>query len=510
MRCTLGVDVGTSSTKGVLVDDGGRILATETRSHEVSRPRTGWVEMDGDVWWHEFVEIAAALVAARPDAEIAAVGVSGMGPCVLLADGDDRPVRPAILYGVDTRATAQIQRMTAELGLDEITRVGGSVLTSQAGGPKIAWVADEEPGAFAGARRLFMPASWLARRLTGAYVLDHQSASQVSPLYDIDRERWHDPFWQRYAAALEQPTLLWAGDVAGRVTAAAASATGIPEGTPVIAGTIDAWTEAVSVGAHEPGDLMLMYGTTMFMVFTNDVAAGGEALRTPSMWTTAGAFPGTRNLAGGLSTSGALTAWLRDLTDADYPQLLADAEASGPGAKGLLMLPYFAGERTPIQDPDARGVIAGLTLQHTRGDLYRAALEATALGVRHNVETMRDAGADIRRIVAVGGGTQGRLWLQTVSDVTGLVQEVPATTIGASYGAAFLAAVAVADAGSAPRIADWNPVTETITPDPALRATYDALFDRYVRLYAGTKDVVHELAADQRGAAHPTTASEEA
>ena len=163
------------------------------------------------------------------------------------------------------------------------------------------------------------------------------------------------------------------------------------------------------------------------------------------------------------------------------------------------MLPYFAGERTPIQDPDARGVIAGLTLRHGRGDLYRAALEATALGVRHNIETMRRAGADIRRIVAVGGGTQGRLWLQIVSDVTGLVQEVPATTIGASYGAAFLAASAVGVDGHAPRIEQWNPVAERIEPDPDARIAYDALYDRYLRLYAGTKDVVHELAAEQRG-----------
>jgi xylulokinase len=172
------------------------------------------------------------------------------------------------------------------------------------------------------------------------------------------------------------------------------------------------------------------------------------------------------------------------------------------------MLPYFAGERTPIQDPDARGVIAGLTLQHTRGDLYRAALEATALGVRHNVETMRAAGADIRRIVAVGGGTQGRLWLQIVSDVTGLVQEVPQTTIGASYGAAFLAAVAVSAEGEAPLITDWNPVTERITPNPELRAAYDTLFDRYVRLYDGTKGVVHELAAEQRGTPTHSTPEE--
>ncbi|MFJ4223196.1 FGGY-family carbohydrate kinase [Microbacterium sp. NPDC089695] len=499
MRCTLGVDVGTSSSKGVLVAADGTIIATATRAHGVSRPRTGWVEMDARIWWDEFVEIAHELRAAEPDAEITAVGVSGMGPCVLLADERDEPVRPAILYGVDTRAAAQIERMTDELGVAEITRVGGSTLTSQAGGPKIAWVADEEPAAWTRARRLFMPASWLARALTGAYVLDHQSASQMSPLYDIEAERWHDPHWERYAATIEQPALLWAGEIAGSVTDDAAARTGIPVGTPVIAGTIDAWTEAVSVGAHEVGDLMLMYGTTMFLV-----ATGEHTLRTPSMWTTAGAFPGTRNLAGGLSTSGALTAWLKDLTDADYPQLLAEAEESGPGARGLVMLPYFAGERTPIQDPDARGVIAGLTLEHTRGDLYRAALEATALGVRHNVETMRAAGADIRRIVAVGGGTQGRLWLQVVSDVTGLVQEVPATTIGASYGAAFLAAAAIAG-DEPPLIADWNPITDTITPNADLRADYDALFDRYVRLYEGTKGVVHELAAAQRDAPASTT-----
>jgi xylulokinase len=499
MRCTLGVDIGTSSSKGVLVAADGSILATATRAHEVDRPRSGWVEMDGRVWWDEFVAIVGELLASQPDAEVAAVGVSGMGPCVLLADADDEPVRPAILYGVDTRSGRQIERLTDELGEDEIARVGGSTLTSQAAGAKIAWVADEEPDAFARAARLFMPASWLARKLTGAYALDHQSASQTSPFYDIENERWHEPWWRQYAGTLEMPTLTWAGDIAGTVTAAASDLTGIPAGTPVITGTIDAWSEAVSVGAHGVGDLMLMYGTTMFMVFTSTVATGDETLRTPSMWTTAGAFDGTRNLAGGMSTSGALTAWLKELTEADYPQLLAEAAESGVGARGLLMLPYFAGERTPIQDPDARGVIAGLTLRHGRGDLYRAALEATALGVRHNVETMRASGADIRRIVAVGGGTQGRLWLQIVSDATGLVQEVPATTIGASYGAAFLAASAVADSsGDAPRIQDWNPVVDRIEPDPTARAAYDELFDRYLRLYAGTADVVHELAALQR------------
>ncbi|WP_139415457.1 FGGY-family carbohydrate kinase [Agromyces laixinhei] len=497
-RCTLGVDIGTSSSKGVLVAADGAILATASVAHEVQRPQAGMVEMDGRIWWHEFAELSRRLLAEASalgvEVELAGVGVSGMGPCVLLADDDDEPVRPAILYGVDTRAAAQIEWMSQQLGIDEITRVGGSTLTSQAGGPKIRWVADEEPEAFARARRLFMPASWLARKLTGAYVLDHQSASQVSPLYDIEAEAWHEPWWGRFAGGIEAPRLVWAGDIVGAVTDEASAVCGIPAGTPVIAGTIDAWSEAVSVGAHGSGDLMLMYGTTMFLIATGD-----ETLRTPSMWTTVGAFEGTRNLAGGLATSGALTAWLKGLTAADYPTLLAEAAESGVGARGLVMLPYFAGERTPILDPDARGVVAGLTLSHTRGDLYRAALEATALGVRHNVETMRAAGADIRRIVAVGGGTQGVLWLQIVSDVTGLEQEVPQTTIGASYGAAFLAATATADVAP-PSIADWNPVASTIRPRPEVAADYDVLFERYLRLYAATAGLVHELAQVQREA----------
>lgn len=501
MGYTLGVDIGTSSSKGVLVNGDGSIVAQAAREHAVDRPQTGWVEMNGDIWWSEFTEITRELLAANPGVVVDAVGVSGMGPCVLLADEDDRPVRPAILYGIDTRASEQVARMTEELGEDAITRVGGSVLSSQAGGPKIAWVAETEPERWAWARRLFMPASWLVRKLTGEYCLDHQSASQVSPLYDIEAERWHEDWWDRHAGHLERPRLAWAGDVAGFITAEAAAETRLAPGTPVIAGTIDAWAEAASVGALGVGDLMVMYGTTMFLIATSE-----ETHRSPSMWTTVGALPGTRNLAGGLATSGALTAWLRGLTGAEFAELLEEAAASGPGANGLLTLPYFAGERTPIQDPEARGVIAGLTLDHTRGDLYRSALEATAFGVRHNIETMQEVGAAPQRIVAVGGGTQGRLWLQIVSDVCGLPQEVPSVTIGASYGSAFLAARAIAPAadatgeGDAPSISDWNPPTEVISPNAEVKDRYDQLFELYLSLYRDSKSVVHELAALHRGA----------
>ncbi|MGI5347493.1 FGGY-family carbohydrate kinase [Streptomyces sp. CA-250714] len=488
VNAVLGVDIGTSSSKGVLVALDGTLLRSAVREHTVDRPAPGHVEMDAAIWWDELVSLSHELTGGT-DAEVVAVGLSGMGPCVLLTDAEDTPLRPAVLYGADTRSTAQIARLNEELGTEEIRRRCGSELSSQAAGAKIAWVADEEPEVYARAKRLYMPSSWLVRKLTGAYVLDHHSASQTTPLYGTVARQWYAPWADRIAPGLELPPLRWSGEAAGTVTAQAARATGLPAGIPVITGTIDAWAEALSVGAHQPGDLMLMYGTTMFLIHTVP-----GLLTDPALWSTVGALPGTRNLAGGMATSGAVTGWLRELFgDPGYAELLQLAEASGPGANGLLMLPYFAGERTPVMDPQARGVIAGLTLSHTRGDLYRAALEATAYAVRHNIEALEKAGGDIRRVVAVGGGTQGGLWTRIVSDVIGRPQELRTTSIGASYGGALLAAQLVTDAS----IDDWNPVRETVGPDPENTARYEELYGLYRALYPASADVVHALAARQ-------------
>lgn len=497
----LGVDIGTSSSKGVLVSLDGQLLATATREHAVLRPAAGHVEMDGRVWWREFVELSRELVGSRsagaaPD--VVAVGVSGMGPCTLLTDGDGEPLRPAILYGVDTRAGAQIAALTARYTAPAVVDRCGSALTSQAVGPKLAWVADNEVDVFARARRLFMPSSFLVWHLTGEYVLDHHSASQSVPLYDAAAGAWYQAWWDDIAGEIEQPRLAWSDEIAGTITAAAARETGLPEGTPITAGTVDAWAEAVSVDAHNPGDLMLMYGTTMFLVCT--VA---KPVSAPPLWGTVGVFAGSRNLAAGMATSGAVTAWLRELLGGgDYADLVIAADASGPGSQGLLMLPYFAGERTPVEDADARGVIAGLTLSHTAGDLYRAALEATAMGVRHNVEAFAAAGAPIERVVAVGGGVKGDLWAQIVSDVTGLRQQVRTHSIGASFGSAYLAARAIASSdgdGDALSLDDWNPPAGDVVPTPEFAATYDRLYGVYRDLSSSIVGVSHALADFQKG-----------
>jgi xylulokinase len=485
----VGVDIGTSTSKGVLVGLDGTLMRTAVREHAVDRPGPGMVEMDAGLWWEEFVSLVRELLAGA-DARPVAVGVSGMGPCVLLADAVDTLLRPAILYGVDSRSVPQIARLEQQLGVEQILARCGSALSTQAAGAKIAWVADEEPELFARARRLYMPSSWLVRNLTGCYVLDHHSASQCTPIYDTVERGWYDPWVQAIAPQLELPPLRWAGDETGTVTAQAARLTGLPEGIPVTTGTIDAWAEAVSVGAQGVGDLMLMYGTTMFLIHTVPTY-----VTSPSLWGTVGALPDTRNLAGGMATSGAITAWLRDLFgSADYPELLRLAEQSGVGAGGLLMLPYFAGERTPIMDPQARGLIAGLTLSHGQGDIYRAALEATGFGVRHNIEAIEAAGGDIRRVVAVGGGTQGGLWTQVVSDITGREQELRTHSVGASYGGAFLAARLVGEAD----IDQWNPVQRVVAPRRETAADYDELYTFYRDLYTTSADVIHALAARQR------------
>lgn len=489
----LGVDIGTSSSKGVLVKPDGTIVATTQRPHQLSLPRPGWAEHDGEtVWWADFVAIAREL-AGHEGGRIAAVGVSGIGPAVLPVDAAGRSLRPAILYGIDTRAMEEVDELTERFGREAILARGGTLLTSQAGGPKLAWLRRHEPDVWAATRRFHMAHSLVIERLTGEYVLDHHSASQCDPLYDMTTATWAADWAAEVAPGLDLPRLAWSNEVAGRVHHEGAAATGIAEGTPVVAGTIDAWAEALSAGVRDPGDTMLMYGTTMFIV---EIA---RAFRPEaSLWTTQGVFEGTFAYAAGLSASGGLTVWLRDIVGRDFETLIAEAAQTPPGAGGLVALPYFGVARSPIFDPRARGAIFGLTLSHGRGHLYRALLEGSAYEVRHNLEVLEAAGAAPNQLTAVGGGTKSDLWTQIVSDVTGLRQVIPAVTIGASYGDAMLAGDGAGLVASGAR---WNAPAETLQPNPDARARYDELYQVYRSLYPATREHAHALARLQEDAA---------
>ena len=487
----LGIDIGTASSKAVLARPDGEVVARATRAHELSLPLPGRAEHDPEsIWWTDVCALCRELLNHAPGT-VRAVGVSGIGPCVAPCDEQDRPLRPAILYGIDTRATAEIEELDERLGRDAILARCGSALSSQAVGPKLLWLARHEPDVHAAMARWHMASSFTVARLTGEWALDHHSASQCDPLYDLDACEWAADWAEAILPEVPLPRLAWPGEVVGAVHAAGAAATGIPMGTPVVAGTVDAWAEAYSAGVSAPGELMLMYGSTMFVVA---VVTGRRDDR--AIWTTRGVAPGSLTRAAGMATSGSITGWVRALAgDITYSELTAEAERTPPGASGLLLLPYFAGERTPIADPHARGVIAGLTLRHGRGHLYRAVLEGVAFGVRHNLEALGDPA---RRVVAVGGGSAGGLWTQIVSDVCGITQELPEETIGASYGDALLAGQG---AGLVEPGTDWARPAARIEPVAERAELYDESYALYRELYPATRAIAHALAARQEAEA---------
>ena len=492
MTLTLGIDVGTYGSKAVLADGQGRIRAQAERAHEMIVPRPGWAEHRADADWWDAVCALSRTVLADSGADprrVACVALSAIGPCMLPVDASGRPLMNAVLYGVDTRAAVEVEDLTARLGEEALIARCGNLLTSQSVGPKILWLRRHRPEVFAAAAHVLTSTSYLVMRLTGAIVIDHYTAANFGPLYDLDRQDWAADLAEGIIDPARLPRPMWTTEIAGRVSAEAARASGLAEGTPVTVGTIDAAAEAVSVGVAAPGDMMLMYGSTIFMILLTE-----GRLADPRLWYAPWLFPGQHAAMAGLATSGTLTHWFRDRLAPDLPRedafrlLAAEADRAPPGAKGLLVLPYFSGERSPIQDPQAKGAIFGLNLTHTRGDLYRAVIEGIAHGTRHVTDTFADLGVRPARLLAVGGGVQNPLWLQTTSDVTGLDQIVCARTLGAAYGNAYLAALAV---GLSPRIADWNPEARRITArrDP-VHERHHALF---LQLYRQTRDIARSL-----------------
>jgi len=496
MKHYLGVDIGTFETKGVLVDEAGKIVAQAARGHKMQVPQPGWAEhRPREDWWGDFVFVARQILGeCRIDPKsVRAVGCSAIGPCVLPVDAEGEPLCDAILYGVDTRAAREIETLTKAIGVETLLDRCGNALTSQSVGPKILWLKNQRPELHAKAAKFLNSTSYLNFRLTGRYVIDHFSAANSSPLYDVATQDWTLELAGDIARLDQLADLLWTTDIAGEVTAAAAEETGLAPGTPVIAGTIDAAAEALSVGVLSVGDMMIMYGSTIFTIMLSEAR-----IRDARLWYAPWLFEGQHVSLAGLATSGTLTHWFRDnfaqelSPENAFAKLAEEASAAPPGANGLVFLPYFSGERTPIHDPDAKGVLFGLNLTHSRGDIYRALLEGIACGTTHIVDTYREIGETPATIYAVGGGTRNTVWAQATSDVSGLNQLLRRKTIGASYGDAFLAALAVGDV-KADDIAAWNPVERTIAPRETSAAVYQRQYHVFRDLYEQTKDLMAEL-----------------
>lgn len=487
----LGVDVGTYETKASLVTTDGELVATAARAHRVDTPQPGWAEHDAQVaWWDGFVLATREVVGRRPaDSTVAAMAVSGIGPCVLPVDDQLHPLRPAILYGIDTRAVQQQQRLTDLLGESTLMERCWNTLSSQSAGPKILWVAEREPDVAARATAYLTCQSWLVARLTGRLVVDHLTASYSHPLYNMNEQRWDLSDLHDVVAAEQLPEIGWATDVAGTLASKVAEQFGLPTGIPVAVGTADAPAEAIAAGVRDPGEAMLMYGSSGFVI---------APVATPrpdrSYYTAPGLKPGDWIHAAGTSTAGTATRWalgLAGLTDnaAGFVALVELATASPAGAAGLLFLPHLAGERTPVNDPASTAAMVGLTLRHTRADLARAVLEGIAHSQIWALETIAP-GTPPESVVAIGGGAANHVWVQAVSDILGRPQRVVQSP-GASFGDAWIAGVA---AGLLDPTSRWPVAGHMVEPHAALHDEYRRAHNRYRALYQALRDIRTEIA----------------
>lgn len=498
----LGFDCGTYESKGVICDLRGRIKATASEKHLLLMPRPGWAEHDplGE-WWCDFVVITRRMLAESGinASEIAAIGISTIMAGIVPVDDEVQPLRNAILYGIDTRSVGQAEKLNALIGEEKVRSVSGAACTAESFGPKILWIKENEPEIFAKTKHFTIASGFLTARLTGNFAVDKYSVTGAQPLIDAKKMQWGELCGYVCPASL-LPEIRRTTDIVGRVTRAAAGETGLAEGTPVICGTTDGGSEAVSIGVVEPGDAMIMYGSTAFI---NRLSS--EPPRNSAVWSGPYVLEGLCANAAGMATTGSLTRWIRDSFAKDllekeksggpnaYDALFKEAADVPPGSDGLLVLPYFQGERMPVQDPKAKGVIFGLNLRHSRGHIMHAALEGVGYGLSQIFDLYREAGLPVEKATAVGGGARNPQWVQIVSDICGITQTIPQTTIGAAYGDALLAGLGIGAIASPSEIKKMNRPQAVFEPNRDNDHIYAKYKAFYGELYKNNKTIMHQL-----------------
>jgi xylulokinase len=418
---------------------------------------------------------------------------------VTIIDENNNPLRNAILYGIDTRSTSQVAVLNSIIGEEKLKRICGGLCNNESFGPKIKWIKDNQPELFAKTKHITFASGFITARLTGHFAVDKHSVQAARPMIDARGYSWNEELCSYICPVEMLPRICDTTDIIGTVTPEAAGQTGLAVGTPVICGTTDAAAEAVSVGVTEPGDTMLMYGSTAFMLHVS-----GEPLKNELLWKAPYVIKGCYDNCAGMGTTGSLTTWIRNVMARDLVQLekeggknafdalFGEAAAISPGSDGLLVLPDFLGRRAPVEDPLARGVFFGLRLDHTRGHLVHAAFEGIGFGISQLFDLLPE---QVKRteVCAAGGGVKTLLWLQIVSDICGIRQMVPQVKIGASYGDALLAGLGVGIVESPSAIKKMINVESVVEPDSRNKCIYRKYKELYRELYAKTEDIMHKI-----------------
>lgn len=489
---TIGVDIGTTGTKTVLLHTDHGIVATASRENALHSTGPGIAEADTAQWHGNVVEsIREVLVSADVPAEaVGAVATSGMVPAVIPVDRDGKPLRRAILQN-DARAHREVAELAAALSGVDLVTLTGSALTQQSVAPTAVWLREHEPDVYARTAHWVGSYDWVLTALgapchveqnwaleSGLFTIDGSVADAVLAAADLDPDT---------LAPVHRP-----GTRVGELGTQAAELTGLRAGTPLVVGGADHVLSAYAAGVNRPGDALVKLGGAGDILVASDTEVVDERL-----YLDAHPVPGHWLPNGCMATSGSLIRWFQALVGGAELTALDD-EAARRAPAEILCLPYFLGEKSPLHDPDLRGTFAGLHLGHTRADMYRSVLEAIAFGFRHHVDVFTDIGIPLSRVMITNGGSKSTLWKQIHADVLGLEMLPVRGHPGASLGAAVIAAIGIG------ALADWSDAARFITldppytPDPVRAAAYDTAYATWRDLGAAMAPISHRLARTPR------------
>ncbi|MDR5753258.1 MULTISPECIES: FGGY-family carbohydrate kinase [unclassified Caballeronia] len=511
MDHVIGIDIGTQSTKALVVNANGDIVAQSTRAYHPDTPRPLWAQQWPDVWFDAVAECIAECVkkANVKPGSIRSLCVSSLYGGSGIAVGENmEPLYPCLIW-MDRRATKEVEWVKAQVDLARLGAITGNGVDSYYGYTKMLWLRNNEPDVWAKTRYFVPPNAYVIQRLTGELAVDHSSAGNIGGVYDIAKRAWSPEALDMLGipAALMPPRLVESTEVVGGLLPDWAQRLGLAAGTPVVAGGIDAAVATFAAGVTKSGEHVAMIGTSMCWGYINQsVDAGHGLVSFPHV------FNGLKDLYvfGGAITAGASVTWFREqfchgeteaakaLPHGD-PHRILEEEASkvAAGSDGVVFLPYLMGERSPVWDPKASGTFVGLSLFHTRATLYRAVLEGVAYALRHNIEAGRRGARSLdERLIVVGGAAHSDLWMQIIADVTGFPVLSIEEDVEAAMGAAMLAALGIGLVSRETADAGWVTLVERAQPDAARKKLYDERFGVYVDLYPALKPLMHRLQAN--------------
>jgi xylulokinase len=491
----LGVDVSTTATKAILVDEAGEVAGVGAAEYDYAVPRPLWSEQDPQLWWDGAqVAIRGALTnAGVAGSDVAAVGLAGQMHGAVLLDEDDRPLRPAILWN-DQRTAAECDEIRERVGAARLIDLTGNDALTGFTAPKLLWVRHNEPDVWRRTAHIGLPKDFVRHRLTGDHAVDRADGAGTL-LFDLRARNWSaevlsaleiDP--DRLPRSVEGP------EVTGAVSPAAASATGLAAGTPVVGGGGDQAANGVGVGAVEAGIVALSLGTSGVVFAATDRPLVEPEGRVHAF---CHAVPDRWHLMSVMLSAAGSLRWFRDALapGEPYEALDAEAETVPPGSDGLVFLPYLSGERSPHPDPRARGAFVGLTVAHDRRHLGRAVLEGVAFGLRDGLDQIVSTGVPApRQVRASGGGIASPVWRQILADVLDAEIATVSTTEGAAFGAAMLAAVGAGWFARVEEAVDWAVHVRPVAEPGQEASAYAEALERYRALYPALRPIFDAIA----------------